>query len=139
MDGFVSSASKAQPFRVIESSSTATLPALADIQMPGFSMDTGLERMDLNGTTLSLSPTEFSMMHTLASSPGRPISPDRLIRTCWGHDARPAENAVDVAIFRLRRKLNKTSTGKSLIKTVRGSGYMFVPPAIDDLSTVVAD
>jgi DNA-binding response OmpR family regulator len=58
---------------------------------------------------------------------------------CWSKDSLPAENAVDVAIFRLRKKLNKTSLGKGLIKTVRGSGYMFIPPASIAASPVVAD
>ena len=100
--------------------------------MPGFALNPELERMELDGISLSLSPTEFLLVHTLASSPGRPVSPAELVDACWAGDSRPADNALDVAIFRLRRKLRKTVSGTSLIKTVRGSGYMFVPPSMDD-------
>ena len=105
---------------------------MTGIRMPGFALNPELERMELHGISLSLSPTEFLLLHTLASSPGRPVSPGELVNACWAGDSRPADNALDVAIFRLRRKLHKTDSGKGLITTVRGSGYMFVPPAPDD-------
>ncbi len=107
--------------------------------MPGFALNPDLERMELDGISLSLSPTEFLLVHTLASSPGKPVSPVELVNACWAPDARPADNAIDVAIFRLRRKLGKTASGKGLIKTVRGSGYMFVPPPAEIHTPVIAD
>jgi two-component system OmpR family response regulator len=107
--------------------------------MAGFALNPELERMEMDGTLISLSPTEFLLMHTLASSPDRPVSPIELMDRCWTKDSRPADNAVDVAIFRLRKKLNRTAAGKGLIKTVRGNGYMFVPPMVGAESAVVAD
>ena len=111
---------------------------MSDIRMPGFTMNPELEKMELDGITLPLSPTEFVLVHTLASSPGRPVSPVELVKACWAPDARPADSALDVAIFRLRRKLRKTASGKGLITTVRGSGYMFVPPVVDDQSLLAS-
>ncbi|MCI0775422.1 MAG: winged helix-turn-helix domain-containing protein [Chloroflexi bacterium] len=128
----VGSVPTARPFRVPESRSERRTIVMTGISMPGFALNPELERMELDGISLSLSPTEFLLLHTLASSPGRPVSPGELVNACWAGDSRPADNALDVAIFRLRRKLHKTASGKGLIKTVRGSGYMFVPPAPDD-------
>ena len=102
-------------------------------------MNPEFERMEMDGVRISLSPTEFLLMHALASSPEQPVSPIELMERCWTKDARPADNAIDVAIFRLRKKLNKTASGKGLIKTVRGSGYMFMPSSVDASSDIVAD
>jgi len=136
----VSSATNAQPFRIMENRPERRRPVLAVINMPGFVLNPELETMELDGISLTLSPIEFLLIHTLASTPGRPVSPEELVNTCWSSGARPADNALDVAIFRLRRKLRKTSSGKNLIKTIRGNGYMFVPPALtpEPTPTVVA-
>ena len=132
-----------QPFRVVENSSLAKrgIPSASSIRMDGFALNSESERMEMDGMSVSLSPTEFLLIHALASSPDSPVSPVDLMDRCWTKEARPADNAVDVAIFRLRKKLSKTVSGKGLIKTVRGTGYMFVPPTVDAgvVSTIVAD
>lgn len=134
------SPSNSQPFRIVEKSGTENRPAApAPIRMGGFALNPEFERMEMDGVHISLSPTEFLLMHALASSPEQPVSPIELMERCWTKDARPADNAIDVAIFRLRKKLNKTASGKGLIKTVRGNGYMFVPPSVGASSVVVAD
>jgi DNA-binding response OmpR family regulator len=132
-----------QPFRVVEKPSTSSLgdspAATHPIRMEGFALNPESGRMEMDGILISLSPTEFLLMHALASSPDKPVSPEVLMSSCWSKNSRPADNAVDVAIFRLRKKLNKTASGEGLIKTVRGSGYMFIPPASTTASPVVAD
>ena len=113
--------------------------SVGPIQMPGFALNPKSERMEMDGVSLSLSPTEFSLIHTLASSPNKPLSPAVLMDQCWGNGSRPADNSLDVAIFRLRKKLNKLQSGKGVIKTVRGSGYMFIPPRTEVEDHVTAD
>ena len=90
-----------------------------------FSLNAELGQMELSGTAISLSPTEFLLMHALASSSGMPVSTTVLMNTCWEEGGRPSERALDVAIFRLRKKLKTILAHAGLIKTVRGSGYMF--------------
>jgi len=128
----VSAGPSTQPFRVPDSRSERRTSGMTGIEMPGFTLDAELERLELDGVSISLSPTEFLLLHSLASSPGTPVSATELVNACWSANAKPADNAIDVAIFRLRRKLRKTNSGKGLIMTVRGSGYMFVPPLADD-------
>ncbi|MCZ6539435.1 MAG: winged helix-turn-helix domain-containing protein [Chloroflexi bacterium] len=128
----VDSGRTAQPFRVPAGRSEPRTSAMAAISMPGFALNPELERLELDGVSLSLSSTEFVLVHTLASSPGKPVSPAVLVNACWTGESRPADNALDVAIFRLRSKLRRTASGNGLIMTVRGSGYMFVPPVVDD-------
>jgi len=138
-----SAAGQTQPFRVVEKSATAKADyspsATQPIRMEGFALNPESERMEMNGMLISLSPTEFLLMHALASSPDKPVSPAVLISSCWSKNARPADNAVDVAIFRLRKKLNRTASTKGLIKTVRGIGYMFIPPTSTATSPAIAD
>ena len=138
-----SAAGQTQPFRVVEKSATAKADyspsATQPIRMEGFTLNPESERMEMNGMLISLSPTEFLLMHALASSPDKPVSPAVLISSCWSKNARPADNAVDVAIFRLRKKLNRTASTKGLIKTVRGIGYMFIPPTSTATSPAIAD
>ncbi|MCX8278070.1 MAG: response regulator transcription factor [Dehalococcoidia bacterium] len=133
--------SQNQPFRVIEksTSTSAPLPITVPIRFAGFALNPESERMEMDGVRISLSPTEFLLMHTLASSPEKPVSAVELMDRCWSQDSRPAHNAIDVTIFRLRKKLNKTSAGKGIIKTVRGSGYMFIPPETNATPQIVAD
>ncbi|MBT4124834.1 MAG: GAF domain-containing protein [Chloroflexi bacterium] len=145
LDGLIASrehsSSQSQPFRAVEivAPTNAAGQTTSPIRMSGFALNPESERMEMDGTLISLSPTEFMLMHTLASSPDQPVSAVELMDRCWSKDSRPADNAVDVAIFRLRKKLNKTASGKGLIKTVRGSGYMFIPPAADSVTQIIAD
>ena len=98
---------------------------IKNLRVGSFLLNAELGQMELSGTTISLSPTEFLLMHTLASSANLPVSPRILMNACWEEGARPAEQALDVAIFRLRKKLKTILAHTGLIKTVRGSGYMF--------------
>ena len=136
-----SAVSQSQPFRIIEKSAptSASLPAIGPIRLAGFALNPESERMEMDGVLISLSPTEFQLMHALASSPEKPVSAVELMDRCWTKDSRPADNAIDVAIFRLRKKLNKTASGKGIIKTVRGSGYMFIPPVTTHTQQIIAD
>jgi len=127
----VSGGPSSQPFRVPDGQPWRRNSGLTDVNMPNFRLDAELERLELDGISISISPTEFLLLHTLSSSPGVPVSSAELVNACWAANAKPADNAIDVAIFRLRRKLRVTALGKGLIKTVRGSGYMLVIPVTD--------
>jgi two-component system phosphate regulon response regulator PhoB len=77
----------------------------------------------LNGTELDLTPTEFRMLWTMMSQPGRPFSRNELMETSRGEDANSLERTIDVHVRSLRKKLEPQS---DLIETVRGVGYRFV-------------
>ena len=110
---------------------------MKNLTIGSFSLNEELVQMKLSGTAISLSPTEFQLMHTLASSSGVPVSPARLLSACWGEGTQPSERALDVAIFRLRKKLKTIQKHTGLIKTVRGSGYMFDDTTINPDSAEV--
>lgn len=76
-----------------------------------------------NGFELELTPTEFRMLWTLMSQPGRPFSRHELMEVSRGEDANSLERTIDVHVRALRKKLGETT---ELIETVRGIGYRFV-------------
>jgi DNA-binding response OmpR family regulator len=74
------------------------------------------------GQRIDLSPREFSLLECLLRSQGRPRTRTELTQEVWGYQFDPGTNVVDVAIQRLRRKIDDPSPVK-LIQTVRGLGY----------------
>ena len=75
---------------------------------------------------LDLTPTEFRMLWTLMSQPGRPFSRLELIEVSRGQDAAALERTIDVHIKTLRKKLGDVCDDYTeLIETVRGVGYRF--------------
>ena len=73
---------------------------------------------------LSLTPTEFKLLWTLARQPGRPFSRNELMDLCRGEDANALERTIDVHIRSLRQKLGGYAEA---IETVRGVGYRLRP------------
>ena len=72
------------------------------------------------GQELELTPTEFRMLWTMMSQPGRPFSRNELMETSRGEDANSLERTIDVHVRALRKKLGETN---DIIETVRGVGY----------------
>lgn len=72
-----------------------------------------------------LTPIEYQLLHYLMSNANRPISKDKLFHEVWGYDFTGGTNLVEVAMRRLREKVElKPSTPEYLV-TVRGAGYKF--------------
>lgn len=76
----------------------------------------------LDGEELSLTPTEFRLLWTMARQPGRTYSRGELMDTCRGEDANALERTIDVHVRSLRQKLGESA---NLVETVRGVGYRF--------------
>jgi DNA-binding response OmpR family regulator len=74
------------------------------------------------GEAIVLSPREFSLLETLMRTPGKVVTRTELIQQVWGYQFDPGTNVVDVAVQRLRRRIDEGRTVK-LIQTVRGMGY----------------
>ena len=71
-----------------------------------------------------LTPTEFDLLVTLASSPRTVLTRERLLAEVWDWVDASGTRTVDSHVKALRRKL-----GADLIRTVHGVGYAFEPPA----------
>jgi two-component system, OmpR family, response regulator len=79
------------------------------------------------GETLHLTQAEFRILSLLAKNPNVVVPRDDLMSAAAGRDWDPFDRSVDVHISNLRKKLDLDPNLPSLIRTVRGAGYMFVP------------
>ena len=116
----------------------ATPDERSPIELPHMKLEPVSEKLVIEGVGVSLSRTEFSMLYALAKSAGSVVSPSDLIDMCWDDGSAPNANAVDVTIYRLRRKLAKTPAGKGIVRTVRGKGYMLAQPTLVDSQSTAA-
>ena len=68
------------------------------------------------------------MLRTFAQHPGRVLSRDFLLEQTRGRESGPFDRTIDVQVGRLRRKLEADAENPQIIKSVRGAGYILVPP-----------
>ncbi len=74
-------------------------------------------------TSIELSPTEFRLLVELARRPGMVFTREMLLERVWGYDYLGDSRLVDVAVQRLRAKVEADPSDPRLILTVRGVGY----------------
>jgi two-component system phosphate regulon response regulator OmpR len=80
-----------------------------------------------DGTELEITAMEFDLLAAFARNPNRVLSRDRLLDLAHNRDSEPFDRSIDVRITRIRRKVERDPEKPQLIKTMRGTGYMFVP------------
>ena len=101
-----------------------------DLSMRGFRFnDWTLEparRRLLNpeGVEVALTGGEYDLLQALVERANRVLTRDMLLDLLRGRQAGPFDRAIDVAVSRLRRKLEDDGRKAQLIKTVRGGGYV---------------
>ena len=95
----------------------------ASVAYKGFVLDSGDYTISYGGQKVQLRPREFKLLELLLRNAGKIIPRDVILERVWGIESDITENNLDVHIGALRRKL-KEIKGESLIKTVRGVGYM---------------
>ncbi|MFT8897163.1 MAG: response regulator [Acetobacter sp.] len=77
-----------------------------------------------DGAEVSLTGGEYDLLLALLERPNRVLTRDMLLDLLRGRQAGPFDRAIDVAVSRLRRKLEDDGRNAQLIKTVRGGGYV---------------
>ncbi|MGH7043422.1 MAG: response regulator [Acetobacteraceae bacterium] len=82
-----------------------------------------------DGTVSSLAASEFDLLRLFVENPNRPLTRDWLLETIAHRDTEAFDRAIDNRVMRLRRKLERDPGKPEVIRSVRGVGYMFVPPA----------
>jgi two-component system OmpR family response regulator len=73
---------------------------------------------------VALTGGEFDLLIALLAHPNRVLTRDMLHDLLHGRPASPYDRGIDVAVSRLRRKLEDSDSSTQLIKTVRGGGYI---------------
>ncbi|HEY4850895.1 MAG TPA: response regulator transcription factor [Streptosporangiaceae bacterium] len=75
------------------------------------------------GVELALTATEFRLLLEMASRPGQVFTRELLLQRVWDYNYLAESHLVDVAIQRLRAKVEDDPSRPRLVKTVRGVGY----------------
>jgi len=77
------------------------------------------------GEVCELTTGEFDMLVMFIKRPSRVLSRDNIMDLLKGRDWSPLDRSIDSLVVRLRRKIEPDPTSPTLIKTVRGVGYVF--------------
>lgn len=78
------------------------------------------------GISLNLTPTEFKLLHVLASSPERVFTREELVQRALGYEFEGYERTIDAHIKNIRQKLGDNSRRPQFILTIYGVGYKFM-------------
>jgi len=90
----------------------------------GLVIDVSTHECLLNEKTLSLTPTEFSILRILCEHKGNVVSSEQLFHEIWGDEYfSKSNNTITVHIRHLREKMNDSVDNPKYIKTVWGVGY----------------
>lgn len=92
------------------------------ININNLMLDTRSYRVEGNGQTIELGPTEFKLLRFFMENPDRVFSREQVLNNVWGDNVYVEERTVDVHIRRLRKALEKTQH-ENMVQTVRGAGY----------------
>lgn len=82
---------------------------------------------DDSGNEHPLTASEYGLLKVFAANPKRVLSRDRLLELANARDAEAFDRAIDLRIMRIRRKIEPDPARPSVIRTVRGGGYLFSP------------
>jgi len=96
-------------------------------------LDVPRMRTELGGQSIDLTPTEFTLLATLARQPGRIFTRSQLLDALHGIAFESYERAIDSHIKNLRRKLEPEPRQPRYVLTVYGVGYRFADDREDAL------
>jgi DNA-binding response OmpR family regulator len=99
------------------------------IQFGPVMLDTdGHQLLQTGGEVIALTSMEFDLLNAFAQNPNRVLTRDRLLDLAHHRGNEPFDRSIDIRIARLRRKIEPDPSKPQVIKTIHGSGYMFVSP-----------
>ena len=100
-------------------------PPAKVIRFSGWVLEPARRRlMNPQEVEVPLTGGEYELLLALIERPNRVLTRDMLMDLLRGRQAGPFDRAIDVAVSRLRRKLEDDGRNPQLIKTVRGGGYV---------------
>lgn len=98
---------------------------VSQFRFANWSLDTATRNLTSpDGVVVALSGTEFRLLRIFLDHPNSVLTRDQLIDLTLSRDAGPYDRAIDVQVSRLRQRLGEGAREPSIIKTVRGQGYV---------------
>ncbi|WP_026208003.1 response regulator transcription factor [Catelliglobosispora koreensis] len=93
------------------------------VQAGDLTIDPGRFSVHKGETELTLTATEFRLLLELARRPGQVFTREVLLERVWNYPQVGDSRLVDVAVQRLRAKIEDDPANPRLVRTVRGAGY----------------
>jgi two-component system phosphate regulon response regulator OmpR len=81
-----------------------------------------------DGAEVPITAMEFDLLKAFVDHPNQVLSRDRLLTLTRNREWEPFDRSIDIRITRVRRKIEEDPDNPRAIRTVRGAGYMYVPP-----------
>ena len=111
--------------RAGEAAPRGTEPGSRSMRFSGWTLEPARRRLlNPDAVEVPLTGGEYDLLVALVERANRVLTRDMLLDLLRGRQAGPFDRAIDVAISRLRRKLEDDGRRAQLIKTVRGGGYV---------------
>lgn len=101
-------------------------PSREEFSIGRLTFDLGRRRIMLDGNEVTLTTNEFNALTLLVRHSGRVLDRDEILQELRGMDSEAFNRTVDITISRLRQKLGDDPRKPVFIKTVWGTGYIFV-------------
>ena len=89
-------------------------------------VDFSKHTVKLDDSIVDLTTNEFTALALLAGNPGKVFNRDEILQALRGIDCDAFNRSVDITMSRLRQKLNDDPKNPAFIKTVWGTGYVFI-------------
>jgi two-component system phosphate regulon response regulator OmpR len=105
----------------------APSPDAESVEFGGMTVNLATRTLVKNGATIALTTGEFALLKVLVTHPRVPLSRDKLMELARGREYEVFDRAIDVQVSRLRKLIEPDPANPTLIQTVWGFGYVFVP------------
>ena len=109
-----------------DASHAAAKPAQVRFGTKWFDDEAQILRDD-DGNEHPLTASEYGLLKVFAANPKRVLSRERLLELANARDAEAFDRAIDLRIMRIRRKIEPDPSRPTVIRTIRGGGYVFSP------------
>ena len=97
------------------------------VRTASFTVDLAAKRVERDGVTIRLTPTEWHLLEILVRNVGKLVSQQQLLREVWGPHYEHETNYLRVYLAQLRRKLEPEPAHPRHLITEPGMGYRFEP------------
>ena len=97
------------------------------VTTPDFTIDLGAHRVDRKGSTVRLTPTEWSLLEMLVRQSGKLVTQKQILTDIWGPASTEQTHYLRVYLAQLRRKLEPDPAHPRYLITEPGLGYRFLP------------
>ena len=110
---------------ILRRATPATQPAERILEYRGLSLEPQKRKVLKDGAQVSLTPSEYTVLHALFRSPGRVFTRDELLSHLYTRGEAVIDRVIDVHVGKLRQKIEDDPSNPRYIHTVHGVGYRF--------------